>query len=60
LDNYALRRKIIAYAKDEGSNINIMIATLKSIISCDVLGLEKKFMVFVLVIHFLKHANMQQ
>jgi hypothetical protein len=60
LDNYALRRKIIAYIKDERFNINIMIATLKSIISCDVLDLEKKFMVFVLVMHFLKHANMQQ
>jgi hypothetical protein len=38
-----LRRKIIAYVKDKGSNLNIMIIDLKSIISCDVLGLEKSF-----------------
>jgi hypothetical protein len=43
LDNYASRRKIIAYVKDEGSNINIMIIALKSIVSCDVLGLEERF-----------------
>ncbi len=51
LDNYVLRRKIIAYVKDEGSNLNIMIAALKSIISCDVLGLEKILMVFFLFMH---------
>jgi hypothetical protein len=43
LDNYALLRKIITYAKDEGSNLNIMITTLKSIVSCDMLGLEEIF-----------------
>jgi hypothetical protein len=41
LDNYALRRKIIAYVKDEGSNLNIMATTLKLIINCDMLGLEE-------------------
>jgi hypothetical protein len=43
LDNYALRRKIIVYVKDEGSNLNSMTTTLKSIISCDMLGLEESF-----------------
>jgi hypothetical protein len=43
LDSYALKRKIIAYVKDEGSNINTMTTTLKSIVSSDVLGLEKSF-----------------
>jgi hypothetical protein len=43
LDNYALRKKIIVYVKDEGSNLNTMITTLKSIVSCDVLGLEEIF-----------------
>ncbi len=61
LDNYALKRKIIAYVKDEGSNLNIVITTLKSIISCDVLGLFFFFFrALVLVMHFLKHANMEQ
>jgi hypothetical protein len=43
LDNYALRRKIITYVKDEGSNLNNMITTFKSIVSCDMLGLEEIF-----------------
>ncbi len=29
--------------KDEGSNLNIMIIALKSIVSCDMLGLEESF-----------------
>jgi hypothetical protein len=43
LDSYALRRKIIAYVKDEGYNLNTMTTTLKSIVSCDLLGLEESF-----------------
>ncbi len=43
MDSYALRRKIITYVKDEGSNLNIMATTLKSIVSCDILGLEESF-----------------
>jgi hypothetical protein len=35
-------KKIIVYVKDEGSNLNTMIVALKSVISCDVLGLAKK------------------
>jgi hypothetical protein len=38
-----LKRKIIAYVKDEGSNLNIMNIALELIISCDVLGLEESF-----------------
>jgi hypothetical protein len=58
LDNYALKRKIITYVKDEGSNLNTMTPTLKSIIICDMLVWKKAFKVFVLVMHFLKLANM--
>jgi hypothetical protein len=43
LHNYALRKNKIAYVKDEGSNLNTMTITLKSIISCDMLGLEESF-----------------
>jgi hypothetical protein len=43
LDGFALRRKIIAYGKDEGFNLNIMTTILKSIVSCDMLGLEESF-----------------
>jgi hypothetical protein len=37
-----------------------MIVALKSITSCDVLGLEEIFKVLVLVMHLFKCVNMQQ
>jgi hypothetical protein len=40
LDKYGLKRKIIAYAKDEGSNLNATIA-LKTIVNCEPLGLKE-------------------
>ncbi len=43
LDQYGLRNKIIAYVKDEGSNLNTMIIALKSIIECEILGLNESF-----------------
>jgi hypothetical protein len=42
LDKYALKRKIITYVKDEGSNFNAMTNALKSIIGYGCLGLEEK------------------
>jgi len=35
--------KIIAYVKDEGSNLNSMIIVLKSIVSCESFKLEETF-----------------
>jgi hypothetical protein len=43
LGKYDLRKKIIAYVKNEGSNLNTMTITLKSIVSYDILGLAEKF-----------------
>jgi hypothetical protein len=43
LDNYALKKKHIAYVKDEGFNLNTMTATLKSIVSYNMLDLEESF-----------------
>jgi hypothetical protein len=43
LDKYGLRKKIIAYVKDEGSNFNAMTITLKAIINCESFGLEESF-----------------
>jgi hypothetical protein len=43
LDTYELKRKIVTSIEDEGLNVKIMIASLKSIVSCDVLGLEEIF-----------------
>jgi len=39
LDKYDLRKRIIAYVKNEGSNLNTMIVGLKYVIRCDILGL---------------------
>ncbi len=38
LDKYGLRKKIIAYVKDEGSNINVMIIALKTIVIMNLLA----------------------
>jgi hypothetical protein len=44
LDAYGLRNKImIAYVKDEGSNVNTLINALKSVVKCETLGLENNF-----------------
>ncbi len=43
MDTYELKRKIVTSIEDEGLNVKIMIASLKSIVSCDVLGLEENF-----------------
>jgi hypothetical protein len=43
LDQDGLRRQIIAYVKDEGSNLNVMIIALKSIVKCEVLSLDESF-----------------
>jgi hypothetical protein len=40
-NTYELRKKIVAYVKDEGFNLNIMTVTIKLIVICDVLGLKK-------------------
>jgi hypothetical protein len=42
-DIYEQMKKIIAYVKDEGFNLNTITTTLKSIVSCDVLNLEENF-----------------
>jgi hypothetical protein len=39
LDKYDLRKKIIAYVKDEGSNFNVMIGAMRSIVNCESLSL---------------------
>jgi hypothetical protein len=43
LDKYGLRNKIISYVKDEGSNFNAMITSLKAIVNYEFLGLEESF-----------------
>ncbi len=43
LDSFGLRKKIITFVKDEGANLNAMTLTLKSVVSCDTLGLEEIF-----------------
>ncbi len=43
LDKYGLRKKIIAFVKDEGSNLNAMINALKSIVNYESLRLKESF-----------------
>jgi hypothetical protein len=61
LDQYGLRRKIIVYVKNERSNLNAMIITLKSSMKCEVFGLDGSFQRTCFChVFFLKHANMLQ
>ncbi len=43
LDQYDLRKKFIAYVKDEGANLNAITTTLKFVVNCEVLGMEESF-----------------
>jgi len=43
LDKYGLRKKIITYVKDDGSNFNAMTTTLKAIVNCESLNLKESF-----------------
>jgi hypothetical protein len=38
-----MKKKIIAYVKDEGANLNVMTTTLKSMVNCEVFGMENSF-----------------
>ncbi len=42
LDAYGVKNKTITYVKNKVSNMNTMIRVLKSIMKCEVLGIEKK------------------
>ncbi len=42
-DQYGLRNKIIAYVKDEGSNLNTMTIILKFVLKCEVFNLDESF-----------------
>jgi hypothetical protein len=42
-DPYGLRKTIVAYVKDEGLNLYIMIIAFKYIMRCEVLGLDESF-----------------
>jgi hypothetical protein len=43
LDQYDLRKKIVAYVKDEGANLNAMTTALKSMVNYEVLSVEESF-----------------
>jgi len=45
LDKYGLRKKIIVFVKNEGSNLNVVTTTLKAIVNYESLGLEERFQV---------------
>jgi hypothetical protein len=43
LNSYGIRKKIIAYVKYEGANLNFMTTSFKFVVNCEVLGLEESF-----------------
>jgi hypothetical protein len=43
LDKYGLRKKIIVYVKNEGSNLNVVTIALKVVVNYKSFGLEKSF-----------------
>jgi hypothetical protein len=43
LDQYRLKKQVIAYVKDEGSNLIAMTTTLKLVVKHEVLGLDESF-----------------
>jgi len=58
LNKYGLRKKIIAYVKNEGSNLNAMIIALLVVVNCGSIGLERVVKAFALGTPFQKHINM--
>jgi hypothetical protein len=36
-------KKIVAYVKDEGANLNTMTTYLKFVVNCEILGMEENF-----------------
>jgi hypothetical protein len=43
LEEYGLRKKSIAYVKDEKEKLNVMIITIKCVVSCEIMGLDEIF-----------------
>jgi hypothetical protein len=58
LDKYGLRKKIIVYVRDEGSNLNAMTIVLKVIVNYESLNLEEGFQGTCFLHVFQKHVNM--
>jgi hypothetical protein len=56
--HYNLWKDIIAYVKDGGSNLNVMIITLNFIVSCEAMGLEESFQGTFLGMHIPKIISM--
>jgi hypothetical protein len=43
LDSFGLRKKIIAFVKDEGANLNVMTLTLRFVVSYDISRVGREF-----------------
>jgi uncharacterized protein with NAD-binding domain and iron-sulfur cluster len=43
LDQYDFKKKIVAYVKDEGANLNAMTTTYKFVVDYEVFGMEENF-----------------
>ncbi len=54
-DQYGLRNKIIAYVKDEGSNLNTMTIALKFVVKYEIFGLDESFQGVAISSSILRH-----
>jgi hypothetical protein len=43
LEEYGLRKNIVAYVKDEGFNLERTIIVFKLVINCEILNVEESF-----------------
>jgi hypothetical protein len=43
LNEYGLKKTIVAYVKNEGANLNAMTMALKSMVGCEILSLDGIF-----------------
>ncbi len=61
LDQYCLKKKIIAYVKYENSNLNAMINAFKFVVKCcETVGLEENFQGIALTMLSLRLVSMPQ
>jgi len=56
--HYDLKKKVVAYVKDEGENLNAMTRALKLWWIVKFLVWRRVSKALALVMHFLKHVNM--
>jgi hypothetical protein len=61
LENFGLIHHVLIFVKGEGGNLVSMVATLCSVVNCELLNLPWVYMkVLIFIMCYLKHVNMLQ